>query len=54
LLATILESFAKEREIFAYYMANLPELEAKLIAGEQKAMVIAQKTMSEVRALLKF
>jgi tryptophanyl-tRNA synthetase len=54
LLAKILESFAKEREIFAYYMANLPELEAKLVAGEQKAHLIAQKTMNEVRSLLKF
>jgi tryptophanyl-tRNA synthetase len=54
LYSKILETFAKEREIFTYYMANLPELEAKLIAGEKKAFEIAQKTMTAVRALLKF
>ena len=30
LLNLILETYAKEREIFAYYMGNLPELERKL------------------------
>jgi tryptophanyl-tRNA synthetase len=50
----ILRNFAKEREIFSYYMSNLPELEAKLEAGEAKAWKIAEKTMSEVRKALKF
>jgi tryptophanyl-tRNA synthetase len=54
LLEVILKSFAKEREIFSYYMANLPELEAKLVVGEAKAYKIAEKTMAEVRKVLMF
>ncbi|WP_304235539.1 tryptophan--tRNA ligase [Jiulongibacter sediminis] len=50
----ILEKFAKERELYNYYMENTQELEAKLKAGEEKAELIAKATMLKVRELLGF
>ena len=52
LLNLILETYAKEREIFAYYMDNLPELEKKLQEGAKKTRKIAQKTLDKVRESL--
>ncbi len=46
--------FEKEREIFNYYMNNNDELEKKLQLGEEKARVIAEKTIYEVRKTLGF
>ncbi|KPM50005.1 tryptophan--tRNA ligase [Jiulongibacter sediminis] len=54
LLDLILEKFAKERELYNYYMENTQELEAKLKAGEAKAELIAKATMQKVRELLGF
>jgi tryptophanyl-tRNA synthetase len=44
--------FAKEREIFNFYMENDNELEKKLKLGEEKAKVIAEETIQKVRKLL--
>lgn len=54
LFELILAKFAKERELFNYYMENNSELETLLLEGEAKARIIAESTMSEVRKLLKF
>ena len=47
-----LETYAKEREIFAYYMDNLPELEKKLQEGAEKTKKVAQETLQRVRKSL--
>ena len=52
LLNLILETYAKEREIFAYYMGNLPELEKKLQEGAEKTKKVAQETLQRVRKSL--
>ena len=52
LLNLILETYAKEREIFAYYMDNLPELEKKLQEGAEKTQKVAQETLQRVRKSL--
>ena len=52
LLALILDRFAKERELYHYYMNNLPELEAKLQAGASKTRKIARSTIARVRTSL--
>ncbi len=54
LLNLILERFAKERELFNYYMENIPELETKLQEGAAKTKVVAQETMKKVRASVGF
>ena len=51
-LNLILETYAKEREIFAYYMDNLPELEKKLQEGAEKTKKVAQETLQRVRKSL--
>lgn len=50
----ILTKYKKEREAFAFYMTNLPELEKKLEQGEAKARVIARETLSRVRKKVGF
>ena len=52
LLNLVLARFANERELFNYYMNNLPELEEKLQQGAAKARVIAKETLAKVRASL--
>lgn len=52
LLTLILTRFAKERELFTYYMNNLPELEMKLQEGAVKTRVIAKETLLRVRESL--
>ena len=52
LLNLILETYVKEREIFAYYMDNLPELEKKLQEGAAKTKKVAQETIQRVRKSL--
>jgi tryptophanyl-tRNA synthetase len=54
LLELIKTKFAKEREIFNYYMSNLPELDKKLNEGEEKAKAIAQTVLDKVRKKLGF
>ncbi len=51
----ILERFATERERFNYYMIENPDaLEAELRAGEEKARVVAGRTIRRVREKLGF
>jgi tryptophanyl-tRNA synthetase len=50
----LVQQYAKEREIFNYYMNNLPELEAKLQEGENKARQIAATVLAKVRKTLGF
>jgi tryptophanyl-tRNA synthetase len=50
----IVEKYAKERELYNYYMENLDELHKKLEKGEEKASEIATKTMGRVRKVLGF
>lgn len=52
LLELILERFAKERELFNYYMENIPELEAKLQEGANKTREVAKATLARVRESL--
>ena len=54
LLNLILARFAKERELFDYYMTHLDELEAKLQEGAAKTKPIAQATLNRVRTSLGF
>jgi len=50
----LVQQYAKEREVFNYYMNNLPELEAKLQEGENKARQIAATVLAKVRGTLGF
>lgn len=52
LLSLILEKFAKERELYNYYMNNLEELEEKLQVGAEKTKRIAHETLKRVRTNL--
>lgn len=52
LLNLILEKFAKERQLFVYYMQNLEELDAKLMEGAEKTRKIAAATLKRVRESL--
>ncbi len=52
LLNLILEKFAKERELFVYYMQNLDVLDAKLQEGAEKTRKIAHATLKRVRESL--
>ena len=52
LLSLILTRFEKEREVFNYYMNNLPELETKLQEGAIKTRKIAQNTILRARESL--
>lgn len=52
LLNLILTRFAKEREVFNYYMSNLQELEEKLQEGAVKTRKIATETLKRVRESL--
>lgn len=48
----ILNKFKTEREAFNHYLSNPDELERKLELGEEKARVMAQKTLERVRRKL--
>jgi tryptophanyl-tRNA synthetase len=52
LLNLILTRFDKERELFNYYMNNLPELEEKLQIGAEKTRKVAAETLKRVKASL--
>ena len=49
LLNLILTKYQKERELFNYYMENIPELEEKLQEGANKTRLIARETLGKVR-----
>lgn len=52
LLNLLLTNFQTERELYAYYMDHLDELEAKLQEGAAKAREVANTTLSRVRKSL--
>ena len=52
LFVTIMEKYAKERELYNHYMGNRDELEKQLKIGADKARVIAHATLSRVRRAL--
>lgn len=52
LLNLILTTYEKERELFHYYMNNLPELEKKLQEGAEKTREVARETLGRVRESL--
>lgn len=52
LFELILRKYAQERELFSYYMNNLPEIDAKLKTGADKARAIGAKTLNRVREKL--
>jgi tryptophanyl-tRNA synthetase len=54
LLGLILTKFGEQRKAFDYYMSNLPELNARLSEGENKAREIAGKKLQIVREKLGF
>ncbi|TYZ07441.1 tryptophan--tRNA ligase [Hymenobacter lutimineralis] len=41
--------FARERELFSYYMNNLPEVDARLAEGAQKAQAYGSDVLNKVR-----
>ncbi len=49
LFELILRTYAKQREIFNYYMNNLPELDQRLQQGETKARIVANEVLNRVR-----
>ena len=45
----IIEKFAKERELYNYYMNNLDEIDKALSVGAEKAKKVADKVLKRVR-----
>ena len=54
LFELIISKYAKERELYNFYMNNLPELNKRLEEGEAKAREIARATLAKVRKKLGF
>jgi tryptophanyl-tRNA synthetase len=50
----MITTYARQREVFTYYMTNLPELERKLQEGEVKAREISSQVLERVRKVLGF
>ncbi|MCJ8164620.1 tryptophan--tRNA ligase [Pontibacter sp. E15-1] len=50
----IIRKYAKERELFSYYMNNLHEIDKKLLEGAEKAKAIAGPVLQRVRQKLGF
>jgi tryptophanyl-tRNA synthetase len=48
----LLERFEKERELYTYYMNNLPEIDKALEIGAKKAHGVADKVLKRVREKL--
>jgi len=48
----IIRKYARERELFNYYMSNLPEVDRKLYEGAEKAKAIATPVLQRVRQKL--
>jgi len=48
----IIEKYAKERELYQYYMNNLPEVDKALAIGAKKAHQVADKVLERVRKKL--
>lgn len=54
LYEVIVQKYAKERELFNYYMNNLPEVDTKLQVGAEKARAIGSEVLGRVREKLGF
>lgn len=54
LLDVLLTTFAKERELYNYYIQNEAELESILVQGEAKARLIAEESIAKARKLIGF
>ena len=52
LFELIIDKYSKERQLFNYYIENLPELERKLQQGEEKARQIGNKVLEKVKSKL--
>ena len=52
LLEALVDGFAKERDTYNRYMADLPALDAELSKGADKARAVAQATMGRLREAL--
>ena len=48
----LIEKFAKERELYHYYMSNLSEIDKALAIGAEKAKEVANKVLIRVRKKL--
>lgn len=48
----LIEKFAKERELYHYYMNNLPEIDKALVIGAKKAHKVADEVLDRVRTKL--
>ena len=48
----MLRRFEKERELYAYYMNNLPEIDIALEIGAKKAHIVADIVLQRVRTKL--
>jgi len=48
----IIEKYAKERELYHYYMNNLPEIDKALAIGAKKAHKVADEVLARVRVRL--
>ena len=44
----------QERELFNHYIHNIPELDAKLKKGAEKARIVAREVLGKVREKLGF
>jgi tryptophanyl-tRNA synthetase len=54
LFELICETFKTEREKYNYYINNLPEVDALLKKGAEKAAVVANEVLNRVREKLGF
>ncbi len=54
LLEVLLTKFAKERELYDYFIQNEAELESILMEGEAKARLIAEESIAKARKLIGF
>jgi tryptophanyl-tRNA synthetase len=52
LFEAIVLKYAKQREIFDYYMNNPSELDQRLQEGEAKARIVANEVLNRVRKKL--
>ncbi len=48
----LIEKFSKERELYIYYMNNLPEIDKALAIGAKKAHKVADEVLARVRTKL--
>lgn len=54
LLDVVLTKYAKERELFDFYMTHPEEIEKRLIEGEEKAKKVAYPLLNQIREKLGF